>query len=299
MHIYLAHAIDQSRGSLSLAKLVAQLGEMIRQQGHTAFYPAHAHVLPDLPWGEDDAGRVDAINRFALFESDGVMAVILPDIPSLGVPAEIEQALAYNRPVCIVTTAKMRQSSIQLASWARRGAQIVFASEQHEIYNLNVAGALCSLPDPSRFVVGELEHMGTPPLQASGAAANLTVGKYQGDAGIDLATNVEVAIPVGHYVLISTGVHVAIPDGYFGLITGRSSTWAKYQCDVRQAVIDSGYRGELMVGVENRGRQAITFEKGMRLAQIVVLPTFGGGLEWVERLPEHERAHNGYGSSGS
>jgi dUTP pyrophosphatase len=138
----------------------------------------------------------------------------------------------------------------------------------------------------------------TPPvLLARGEAANLTPGKYEGDAGIDLAINEEVQLMLGQYKLVGTGVHVAVPPGYFGLITARSSTWAKYRCRIVQGVIDSGYRGELKVGIEAT-TEIVHFERGMRLAQLILLPTFGGQLVHVDELPEHERGDNGYGSSG-
>jgi dUTP pyrophosphatase len=144
----------------------------------------------------------------------------------------------------------------------------------------------------------EYQFAGPPPLLIAGQAANAIPGKYAGDAGIDLALSEDLHLDPGQYTMAGTGVHAAVPDGYFGLICGRSSTWARYRCDVRQAVIDSGYRGELMVGIENRSDQPWLFGAGARLAQFILLPTFTGGIQEVDDLPAHERGHNGYGSSG-
>jgi dUTP pyrophosphatase len=143
----------------------------------------------------------------------------------------------------------------------------------------------------------ELEQVSHQPLLVSGAAANLRQRAYPGDAGLDLTLSHGLVLFDQHYTMAGTGVHVAIPEGYWGLITGRSSTWAKYRCDVRQAVIDSGYRGELMVGIENRSGQSVEFAAGTRLAQLVLLPIWPGEVVPVETLPDHERGHNGYGSS--
>jgi dUTP pyrophosphatase len=300
MFIYLAHPIDQATVGRPriLTNVLAHLQEAIRQQGHSTFRPASAYNLSDVqPWSSEDMQHVDSINRYALFESDAVLAVLLPGIATLGTPAEIEYALQLNRPTCIVTTEKLRQTSIQLGNWASRGARVVFCSDDGMITGLNVAESLGSLPDPTQFLIDQPVGWSPPALLARGEAANLQPGKYEGDAGIDLATKDDWLVENGEYVLLDTGVHVAIPHGYFGLITGRSSTWAKYRCRVVQAVIDSGYRGELKIGIENTG-PAVKFARGTRLAQIILLPTFGGKLEFVDELPEAERGLAGYGSSG-
>lgn len=300
MHIYLAHPIDQAIGSAATSPVVqaiAHVMEAARQQGIGIYIPGAAHKLPPPPWQSRDSDVVDRINRHAIWECDGTLAIIVPGVPTLGVPSEIEYSLTLNRPTAIITTERLRSSSVQLANWASRGVQILLCGENGQIFNPNLAHALGSLPDPTRLV-GEQEDMGAPSLLVTGEAANARRGQYQGDAGVDLALLDQVHLDPGEYGLFRTGVRAAIPDGWFGLITGRSSTWAKYRCDVRQAVIDSGYRGELMVGVENRGERAVSFMPGTRLGQMVLLPVWDGKIEVVEKLPEAERGEAGYGSSG-
>lgn len=306
MYIYLAHPIDQAEPAMMspLVRVVGHVLEAARQQGHSLFRPGKAHRLPNPvgPWPVEELETIARINQSALWEADAMIAVLMPKIPTLGTPSEIEMALTFNRPVLILTTASLRSFSVQIANWVSRGANCVLVGEDGHLDGISLAAELSSLPDPSQLVSGELTD-GPPELLVRYAPSGseptgLVRGKYEGDAGIDLAIALEEPLPVGEYRLLPTGAHVAIPDGYFGLITGRSSTWAKHRCKVNIAIIDSGYRGELMVGIENRGNQAIVFEAGTRLAQLILLPAWGGKIEVTDQLPEHERGENGYGSSG-
>ena len=297
MFIYLAHPIDQATAGSPLPMAIAHIMEAIRQQGHAAFLPGRAYSLSNVQeWEPGDMRAVDAINRHALWESNGVIALLLPGVPTLGVPAEIELALTYNRPICIVTTEKLRQKSIQLANWASRGAIIIFCSEEGKLFNLNIADALCSLPDPTLLVLqGEQDPLEVKRLSTN---AKMPSRAYRGDAGLDLAVVGEHEIEPGEYKLLPTGIAAAVPNGMWGFMTGRSSAWSAWQFDIRQAVIDSGYRGELMIGVHNRGSERRIIQPGTRLAQYVLLPAFMGDVTEVDELPPHERGVNGYGSSG-
>lgn len=304
MYIYLAHPIDQAGAGFPLVSVIAHIQEAARQQQHSLFRPGQAHQLA-LDSTPEDMEIVARINQSAIYEANGVIAILVPGMPTLGVPAEIEMALELNRPILILTTASLRARSVQIANWVSRGANCVLIGNEGHISGINLAAELSRLPDPTRLFNSVETVSGFDPLQVrygphpSGSErATLSRGKYQGDAGIDLATAADASVPVGGYVMVPTGAHVAIPDGYFGLITGRSSTWAKYRCDVRQAIIDSGYRGELMIGIENRGDKQVHFECGTRVAQLVLLPVWGGKIEQVEELPQHERGEAGYGSSG-
>lgn len=298
MFFYLAHPIDQTPADQTspLPHAIAAIHELARIQGHGLFRPGAAHRLPNPPWNSHETTKVDAINRQAIWESDGLIAVIPPGIPTLGVPAEIEHAFMLNRPILIVTTSEFMGVSVQVQSWHNRGARVLMMNDMGHLASCNLAEQLGSLPNPTLLFTGDAtEH---PALLVAGEAANLRPGLYKGDAGIDLAISLDITIQPGAYTLAPTGVHVAIPEGWFGWITGRSSTWANYRCDVRSAVIDSGYRGELMIGIENRGGGGVRFDKGARLGQLVLLPAYMGSICRVNELPEHERGLSGYGSSG-
>jgi dUTP pyrophosphatase len=303
LYIYLAHPIDQSleRARSPLASAIGHLHVAASQQGHALFRPGAAHKLPAPPWDATITAKVDSINRNAVWEADAVIAVLPPGVPTLGVPAEIEHALTLNRPTLIVTTPGLHSSSIQIQGWQRRGCSVLLMEDSGHLPNWNLAELLSSLPDPTRLYDydGVVNADNPPPLLVSGQTDHLTVGKYAGDAGFDLAISEDVQLLRGHYQQVRTGVHIAVPEGWYAAMEGRSSTWEKHRCWVRPAVIDAGYRGEMLVGIEYRGdSDGIQFEAGTRLAQLILLPVFQGGIEVVDELPEADRGHAGFGSSG-
>ena len=121
--------------------------------------------------------------------------------------------------------------------------------------------------------------------------------KYESDAGWDLESVEDVIVPAQEFTpMIHTGVRVAIPDGYFGLIKERSSMAAK-GIFVMGGVIDSGYRGEIMVNLANIGGYDYEIKSGDRIAQLIILPCSAVMVQdnW---LPVSERDENGFGSTG-
>jgi dUTP pyrophosphatase len=101
---------------------------------------------------------------------------------------------------------------------------------------------------------------------------------------------------------VRTGLAVAIPDGYAGFVQPRSGLAAKHGISIVNApgLIDSGYRGELMVVLLNTDRErAFEVEPGMRIAQLVLLPVPALELLEVDELPGTERGSRGHGSSGT
>jgi dUTP pyrophosphatase len=124
---------------------------------------------------------------------------------------------------------------------------------------------------------------------------------YAGDAGLDLAACDPVTLAPGERALVGTGLAVAIPDGYAGFVQPRSGLAARHGIAVVNApgLIDSGYRGEIRVVLLNTDRrEPFTVERGMRIAQLVVLPVPEVELVEVEELPESvERGARGFGSS--
>ena len=64
-------------------------------------------------------------------------------------------------------------------------------------------------------------------------------------------------------------------------------------------LVDSDYRGELLVPLMNLGKEPFSVEPGMRIAQLVVLPVLFPTCTVVEQLPETERGSNGFGSTGA
>jgi dUTP pyrophosphatase len=120
-----------------------------------------------------------------------------------------------------------------------------------------------------------------------------------GDAGFDIRSCEEVVIASGEQVLIKTGLHLAIPRGWVGLIRDRSSM-AVRRLYSHGGVIDSGYRGEVLVVLENGGEERQIISIGDRVAQVVIVPhmTIGGAVSSIEHLGKTPRGDAGFGSTG-
>ena len=121
-------------------------------------------------------------------------------------------------------------------------------------------------------------------------------------AGADLYACEENAITIepGKTVLVHTGIAMAIPDGYVGLIYARSGLACKRGLAPanKVGVIDSDYRGEIMVALHNHGDVAQTVESGERIAQIVFTPYVAAEFTVADTLDDTVRGEGGFGSTG-
>lgn len=121
-------------------------------------------------------------------------------------------------------------------------------------------------------------------------------------AGIDLycKSDEDIIIKAKDTVKIHTGVYVEIPEGYFGAVYPRSSTGVKKHLMLANTVgiIDSDYRGELMIFFYNYGEEDQKIENGDRLAQLVIQPYMRCKIEKVDELADSERGEGGFGSTG-
>ena len=100
--------------------------------------------------------------------------------------------------------------------------------------------------------------------------------------------------------MIPTGIAVAIPDGYTGLVAPRSGLAIREGISVVNGpgVVDAGYRGEINAVLINHGAEPVAFNRGDRVAQLLVLPVVLPELEAVDELPGSERGAGGFGSTG-
>lgn len=96
---------------------------------------------------------------------------------------------------------------------------------------------------------------------------------------------------------LPTGWAFAIPEGHEGQVRPRSST-SERRIHVALGTIDAGYRGEVLVTVENRTGGRLTLRTGDRLAQLVIAPVVQARLVLVEALDATERGTAGHGSTG-
>ena len=125
---------------------------------------------------------------------------------------------------------------------------------------------------------------------------------YPDDAGLDLAAAEQVTLGPGERATVSTGLAVAIPNGHAGLVQPRSGLASKHGITIVNSpgLVDSGYRGEVMVVLLNTDReQAFEVQPGMRIAQLVIVALPELDVREVSELPLSERGERGHGSSGS
>jgi dUTP pyrophosphatase len=138
------------------------------------------------------------------------------------------------------------------------------------------------------------------PIRRLRPDAQVPTRAYAGDAGIDLAACERVELAPGERALVSTGLAVAIPTGYAGYVQPRSGLAAKHGLSIvnTPGLVDSGYRGELLVNLLNTDPRAhFVVEPGMRIAQLVVLAVPEVVPVEVQELPDSERGDRGFGSS--
>ena len=122
-----------------------------------------------------------------------------------------------------------------------------------------------------------------------------------GDAGADISTRVDVTIQPGERVLVPTGLSIALPFGFAAFVHPRSGLAVKHGVSIVNApgTVDAGYRGELQVILINHDpREAISFQKGDRIAQLIIQRVESAEFIEVDELPGSERAAGGFGSTG-
>lgn len=121
-----------------------------------------------------------------------------------------------------------------------------------------------------------------------------------GSAGYDLYASKKQCIKWLEIEKIHTGIAIEIPKHYVGLIFARSGLATKY--GIRPAncvgVIDSDYRGEIIVALRNDSLKDYCVEAGDRIAQLVIVPYFSEELEESDHLSGTIRGDGGFGSTG-
>ena len=133
---------------------------------------------------------------------------------------------------------------------------------------------------------------------------NATVPTYGSpfSAGADLYACEEndVVIAAGETKLVHTGIALEIPEGLVGLIYARSGLASKRGLAPanKVGVIDSDYRGEIMVALHNHGLSDQTVAVGERIAQIVFTPYVSADFDLVDELSDTVRGEGGFGSTG-
>jgi len=124
--------------------------------------------------------------------------------------------------------------------------------------------------------------------------------KSEEAAGADMYSIEEVVIKPSELVMIKTGIATEIPDGYFGMLAPRASFCLKLHLDMPHSVgiIDSDYRGEILVPLRNLGKEKVVIAKGERIAQLIIIPYLKVKYVESKKLNTTVRGKGGFGSTG-
>lgn len=138
------------------------------------------------------------------------------------------------------------------------------------------------------------------PVVRSDPRIPLFTTAHEGDAGVDMASSEAHTVGVGETVIVGTGLSMAIPEGYAGFVLPRSGLAVRHGVTVANApgLIDSGYRGELRVGLINHGSEPFRVEPGDRIAQLVIMKVESPSFVDVQTLDDTARGEGGFGSTG-
>ena len=148
--------------------------------------------------------------------------------------------------------------------------------------------------------------MTTIPLQILDHARDLPLPSYatMHSAGVDLLAAVgqgeEILLPPMARALIPTGLAMALPEGFEAQIRPRSGLALNHgiTCLNSPGTIDADYRGEIKIMLINLGTESFGITRGMRIAQMVVVPYVQVVFLPTTALPTTERGAGGFGSTG-
>lgn len=121
---------------------------------------------------------------------------------------------------------------------------------------------------------------------------------YDGDVGYDLPSAEKVMIPARSTVKVRMAFQIETPPGYWWRLIGRSSARIKLGLDVREGVMDEGYRGPVWAVVTNLTNKGVVISQGQRIAQCIPQKSIKMSPVMVDQLSDTERGDKGFGSSG-
>ncbi|MBI2629614.1 dUTP diphosphatase [Candidatus Pacearchaeota archaeon] len=120
----------------------------------------------------------------------------------------------------------------------------------------------------------------------------------KGDAAIDIRASENVIIKSGERKVVKSGIAIELPEGYAGLVWDRGGMAANHGIHTMAGVLDSNYRGELMIVLKNLSEKDFEIKMGDRIAQLLVQKVENVEVEEVENLSESERNEARFMSSG-
>ena len=136
---------------------------------------------------------------------------------------------------------------------------------------------------------------------------NMPAPEYatDGSAAVDLRAAIDenevITLAPGERTLVPTGVHIS-PESrdVVAIVAARSGLGIKHGISLSNGigVIDSDYRGEVCVGLINKGDKSFEVRRGDRIAQMMFMPVCHAAFALCDTLDETERGEGGFGSTG-
>ncbi len=124
----------------------------------------------------------------------------------------------------------------------------------------------------------------------------------EGSAGIDLCACIQDSITISprEIVKVPTGIAISVPKTCVSLLFARSGLSTKHGIGLANSVgvIDSDYRGEVIVALINNSAEPYTVTPNERIAQLCVMPVCVLPIEVCDSLDDTERGMGGFGSTG-
>ncbi len=120
----------------------------------------------------------------------------------------------------------------------------------------------------------------------------------ESDAGFDLKAAEDVSIFPFDQKKVSTGIAIEVPEGYVGIVRDRAGIVQKMNVHTVAGTFDSGFRGEVSIMLVNMNDKSVEIEKGMRIAQIILVPIIKADIKEVKKLSSTERGERSFGSTG-
>lgn len=127
--------------------------------------------------------------------------------------------------------------------------------------------------------------------------AFMPVRAHATDAGADLRSPVDAAIPARHSRVIDTGVHIQLPHGYVGMLKSKSGLNVRHEI-TSEGVIDEGYTGSIKVKLYNHCYSPYFVRRGDKITQLVIMPCEYVDFDVVDKLDDSERGVDCFGSTG-
>jgi dUTP pyrophosphatase len=281
--IYLAYPIDQVVDfAQDFYAMIEKFKTSAAKHVSWVFDPGDAFRVNPLR-GVDPGLAV--INRQALAAADAVVAFLPREVPSIGVPMEVERAHAMGKALLIFS-----DTASYMLKLPGVGRSTEFDDEALEEGLDWLLDQEMEEPSPA---FGTTRWMGAEAFEPKRT--------YSDDAGYDLIVSADFVVEKDGFSDVPCGISVELPEGVWAMVTGRSSTLRKRGLLVHPGVIDTGWRGPIFAGVWNQTDENVYLRMGERIAQLVLFPNLASRypMQRVEALTPSERGTNGFGSTGA